>query len=120
MSNYVDGFVIPVPKDKIEQYRVIAERAGALWLEHGALNYYEAIGDDLETKDMVSFPQLAGCGADEVVVFSWIEYESREHRVQVNSKVMADPRLKDMMDPANSPFDCKRMAYGGFKVFVRA
>jgi uncharacterized protein YbaA (DUF1428 family) len=120
MSNYIDGFVIPLRKDKIEDYRVIAEKAGAIWREYGALDFYECIGDDLEVKDMVSFPQLASAGPDETVVFSWIVYQSREHRDEVNAKVMADPRLADMMDPANSPFDCKRMAYGGFKELVHA
>ncbi|MES2923547.1 MAG: DUF1428 domain-containing protein [Verrucomicrobiota bacterium] len=120
MNTYVDGFVIPLPKDKIEEYRKIAEHAGALWREHGALDYYECIGDDLDVKDLVSFPQLANAGPDETVAFSWIVYKSREHRDEVNAKVMADPRIHEMMDLANQPFDCKRMAYGGFKVLVHA
>lgn len=120
MSTYVDGFVIPLPKDKIEEYRLIAEKAGAIWREHGALDYYECIGDDLEVKDMVAFPQLANTGPDETVVFSWIVYKSREHRDEVNAKVMADPRLHEMMEGSEHPFDCKRMAYGGFKVLVHA
>jgi len=120
MSRYVDGFVIPIQKDQIEAYRLIAEKACAIWKEYGALEYVEAIGDDLEVKDLVSFPQLANCGPDETVVFSWITYESREHRDAVNAKVMADPRLHDMMNPDNQPFDCKRMAYGGFRTIVEA
>lgn len=123
MSTYIDGFVIPLPKDKIEEYRLIAEKAGAIWREHGALDYYECIGDDLENleaKDMVSFPQLANTGPDETVVFSWIVYASREHRDEVNAKVMADPRLHEMMEGSEHPFDCKRMAYGGFKMLVHA
>ncbi len=120
MSHYVDGFVIPVPKAKIEDYRKIAEKAGAIWREHGALDYYECVGEDMTVEKMVSFPQLAGAGPDDTVVFSWISYESREHRDEVNAKVMADPRLHEMMDPANQPFDCSRMAYGGFKVLVHA
>lgn len=118
MNRYVDGFVIPIPKSKIDEYRKIAEFAGKIWKEHGALDYWECLGDDLEAKEMVSFPQLANLGADETVVFSWIVYESREQRDEVNAKVMADPRIKEMCDPDDPPFDCKRMAYGGFKALV--
>ena len=118
MSQYVDGFVIPIPKSKIEEYRAIAEKAAALWREHGALDYYECILEDPEAKEMVSFPQLAGAGTDDTVAFSWISYESREHRDEVNAKVMADPRIQEMMDCSDPIFDCKRMAYGGFRVLV--
>ena len=118
MSRYVDGFVIPIPKDKIDEYRKVAELAGKIWKEHGALDYWECLGDDLEAKDTMSFPQLANIGADETVAFSWIVYESREQRDQINAKIMADPRIKEMCDPDNPPFDCKRMAYGGFTVLV--
>lgn len=118
MSRYVDGFVIPIPKNKIDEYRKVAAIAGKIWKEHGALDYWECLGDDLEVKDMVSFPQLAGIGADETVVFSWIVYASREQRDEVNAKIMADPRIKEMCDPDNPPFDCKRMAYGGFRELV--
>lgn len=120
MKNYVDGFVIPLPKDKIEEYRAIAEKAAAVWREHGALDYFECIGDDMVVENMVSFPQIAQCGPDDTVIFAWITYSSREHRDEVNAKVMADPRLQDMMNPENSPFDCSKMAYGGFKVLVNA
>jgi uncharacterized protein YbaA (DUF1428 family) len=120
MSHYIDGFVIPLPKDKIDVYREIAEKACALWMEHGALEYYECLGDDLETKGMVSFPQLANAQPDETVIFAWIAFNSREHRDEVNAKVMADPRLGDMCEEGNQPFDCKRMAYGGFKTLVEA
>lgn len=120
MSRYVDGFVIPIQKDQIEAYRLIAEKAAAVWKEHGALEFIETVGDDLEVNEMVAFPQLAGCGPDETVVFSWIIYESREHRDAVNAKVMADPRMDEMMSPDSQPFDCKRMACGGFKTIVEA
>ena len=118
MSRYVDGFVIPIPKNRIDDYRKVAESAGKIWKEHGALDYWECLGDDLEVKDMVSFPQLANIGADETVVFSWVVYESREQRDLINAKIMAYPRIKEMCDPDNPPFDCKRMAYGGYKVLV--
>lgn len=120
MNNYIDGFVIPVPKAKIEDYRKIAEKAGAIWREHGALEYYECVGEDMTVEKMVSFPQLADAGPDDTVVFSWIAYKSREHRDEVNAKVMADPRLTEMMNDENQPFDCSKMAYGGFDVLVRA
>lgn len=118
MSKYVDGFVLPLRKDQVERYREIAEKAGKIWKEHGALEYIECIGDDLDVKEMVPFPKLANVGPDETVAFSWIVYESREHRDAVNAKVMADPRLKEMDDPANPVVECKRMAYGGFKAIV--
>ena len=119
MSHYVDGFVLPVPKDKVETYRQIAEEAGKIWKEHGALEYYECVGDDLEVTDQVPFTKLAGTTADETVVFSWILFKSREHRDEVNQKVIADPRLRHMMEEGAMPFDMTRMAYGGFKPIVK-
>ncbi|HEX3443150.1 MAG TPA: DUF1428 domain-containing protein [Chthoniobacterales bacterium] len=118
MTKYVDGYVLPIPKDKIELYLSIASKAGKVWKEHGALEYRECIGDDFEVKDLVSFPRLAGTQPDETVVFSWVVFESREHRDQVNAKVMADPRIKEICDPDNPIFDFKRMAYGGFRLVV--
>lgn len=118
MSTYVDGFVIPVAKSKIDQYRVIAEKACAIWREYGALDYVECVGDDMEGEHTLPFPKLANAGPDETVVFSWITYRSKEHRDEVNAKIMADPRMKEMMDCENPPFDCSKMAYGGFKVLV--
>jgi len=118
MARYVDGFVIPVPKKKVEEYRRIAKKAGKIWREHGALEYVETVGDDL--KPRWGFPKLAKPRPGETVVFSWIVYKSRAHRDRVNAKVMKDPRLKPMMDPKAMPFDMKRMFCGGFKVFVEA
>lgn len=118
MEKYVDGFLIPIPKDKVDEYKRIAEMAGALWKEHGALEYWECIGDDLDVKDMVSFKTAAKAEEDETVIFSWIVYESREQRDKVNAAVMADPRLAEMMKPDFQPFDYKRMAYGGFRKLV--
>ncbi len=120
MSHYIDGFVLPIPKNKIEEYRRIAGQACKIWMEHGALEYRECVGDDLEAKDMISFPQLASANAGETVVFAWIVYRSREHRDEVNAKVMADPRIHSMGDKDSMPFDCKRMAYGGFKTIVES
>lgn len=118
-TKYADGYVLPVPKTKIDLYLSMAEKAGRIWKEHGALEYRECVGDDLDV-EQVPFPRLAGAQPDETVVFAWIVFQSREHRDQVNAKVMADPRIKALCDPANPPFDCKRMAYGGFNVRVEA
>ena len=119
MSNYVDGFVIPVPKANIDAYRKMAELAGQVWKDHGALAYWECAGEDLGGEHTSRFPEIAEAGPDDTVFFSWIVYESREHRDEVNAKVMEDPRLKDMMDPEEMPFDCKKMAYGGFTPLVK-
>jgi uncharacterized protein YbaA (DUF1428 family) len=120
MSHYVDGFVLPLPKDKVEEYRAIAEKASKVWLEHGALEYRECVGDDLNIEGMVPFPKIAAAGEADTVVFAYIVYNSKEHRDEVNAKVMADPRLTEMGAPDNMPFDCSKMAYGGFKTVVYA
>jgi len=115
---YVDGFVIPIPKKNIEAYRRIAQKAGKVWREHGALEYRECVGDDLNIKGMKTFPRQIKPKPGETVLFSWIVYKSRSHRDRVNKKVMSDPRLAKMMDPKAMPFDMKRMVYGGFKTLV--
>lgn len=119
MERYVDGFVLPVPNENVEKYREIAQKAGEIWKEHGALEYWECVGDDLEIEKMVSFRKIADAADAETVVFAWIVFESREHRDKVNAAVMNDPRLKEMMEPDSEIFDYKRMAYGGFKTLVR-
>jgi uncharacterized protein YbaA (DUF1428 family) len=114
---YVDGFVLAIPKRKIEQYRRISRAAGKVWREYGALEYRECVGDDLNIKFGLPFPKLAKAKAGETVVFSWIVYRSRASRDRINAQVMKDPRIaKAMKDPM--PFDVKRMAMGGFRVFV--
>jgi len=118
MASYVDGFVVPVPKKKIEAYRRMALKAGKIWREYGALQYRECIADDVKWGKRTSFPRSVKLKAGEVVWFSWIVYKSRAHRDRVMKKVMKDPRLADMMDPKAMPFDAKRMIYGGFKVMV--
>jgi len=115
---YVDGFVIPVPRKNIEKYRRISAKAGKIWLEHGALEYRECVGDDMVIQGKPLFPKCAKAKADETVVFSWIVYKSRAQRDRVNKKIMADPRLEKMMMGEGMPFDMKRMVYGGFKVLV--
>src|SRR5690242_4917367 len=115
MGHYIDGFVIPVPRKKIEAYRRIAQKAGKIWREHGALQYKECVGDDLNIKMGLPFPRGIRTKPGETVVFSFIVYKSRAHRDSVNKKVMADPRVHALCDPSDMPFDCKRMLYGGFK-----
>jgi uncharacterized protein YbaA (DUF1428 family) len=115
---YVDGFVAPVPKRKVDAYRRMARKAGKIWREHGALEYRECVADDVKAGKVTSFPQSVKLKRDETVVFSWIVYRSRAHRDRVNAKVMSDPRLTGMMDPKDMPFDAKRMFFGGFKVIV--
>jgi uncharacterized protein YbaA (DUF1428 family) len=118
MAHYVDGFVVPVPLRNLDAYRRMAEQAGKIWMEHGALQFWECVGDDVQPGKVTSFPQSVQLKDDETVVFSWILYNSREHRDSVNAKVMEDPRMKDMMDPKSMPFDGMRMFWGGFKTLV--
>jgi uncharacterized protein YbaA (DUF1428 family) len=112
---YTDGFVVPVPKKNIEN-REMASKAGAVWREHGALEYREWIADDVKPGEVASFPQSVKLEEDETVVFAWIVYRSRAHRDEVNAKVLADPRMS--MDPVSTPFDEKRMIFGGFELLV--
>ncbi len=117
MANYVDGFVLPVPKKNVDKYKKVAKLAAKVWLEYGALEYYECMGDDVKPGKVTSFPQSVKLKADEVVFFSWIVYKSRSQRDRILKKVMADPRIKDM-GPEMMPFDGKRMIYGGFKPVI--
>lgn len=118
MPRYVDGFVLPIPKKNAAAYRRMARKAGKIWREHGALEYRECIGDDVKPGKTTSFPRSVKLKPNEVVWFSWIVFKSRRHRDRVNAKVMQDPRLASMMNPAQMPFDGKRMLYGGFEVRV--
>ena len=116
--SYVDGYVVPVPKKKIGAYRKMAEKAYKVWREHGALDYKECVADDVKKGTWTSFPRSVKLKASETVVFAYVVYKSRAHRDSVNKKVMKDPRLKEMCDPKNMPFDAKRMFWGGFKTIV--
>ncbi len=118
MAQYVDGFVLPVPKKNIAAYQRMAQKAGKVWREHGALEFRECVGDDLEVKFGVPFPRGIKVKPGETVVFSYIVFKSRAHRDKINAKVMKDPRMAESMDVKSMPFDCKRMLYGGFKVLV--
>lgn len=116
--SYVDGYVLPVPTEKVEVYRRLARKAGKIWREHGALEYVECVADDVKPGKSTSFPQSVKLKPGETVVFAYVVYKSRAQRDRVNAKVMSDPRLANMMDPKNMPFDGKRMIWGGFKPIV--
>lgn len=119
MGRYIDGFVIPVKKDRIEEYRKIAQDMAKIWIEHGALESVECVAEDVKPGKLTSFPQSVQLGDDETVVMSWIVYESRQHRDQVNALVMKDERL-NCLESTTMPFDMKRMFFGGFEVLVHA
>lgn len=120
MPNYVDGYVIPIPKKNLAAYARIAKQACKIWLEHGALDYKECAGDDLHIKPLMPFLKGIKAKPGETVVFAYVVFKSRKHRDKVNAAVMKDPRIHTMCDPKDIPFDCKRMLYGGFKAFVEA
>ena len=119
MGRYVDGFVLPVPKKNLKAYLKMARWGGELWMKHGALEYHEAMGDDLKTTFGLPFTKLAKTRPGETVFFSWIVYKSKAHRDAVNARVMKDPAMGECA-PKKMPFDVKRMAYGGFKILVEA
>ena len=115
---YVDGFVLAVPKNRLDEYKKMSRKMGDVWREHGALSFVETVADDVPYGELTSFPRAVMRKEDETVVFSWITYQSRQHRDQVNEKAMADPRLKDQMSPQSMPFDGKRMIFGGFDTMI--
>lgn len=122
MAQYVDGFVLPIPSDRINEYKHVVEAVANIWKEHGALDYREYIGDDLILEGTRSFTDLAGATENETIVFGWVVFDSREARDLANEKVAADPRMvaliEPLMDPAKPVFDAKRMAFGGFRSLV--
>lgn len=120
MAKYVDGFVLPIPKSKLDEYTKMARLGRKLWLEHGALDYQELVADDVPYGKVTSFPRAVNRKNSETVIFSWITYKSRAHRDKVNEKVMKDPRMAPYMDETKMPFDGERMIYGGFKSLVSA
>lgn len=122
MSHYIDGFVLPVPRDRLDEYRRVVEAVAEIWKEHGALNYLEYVGDDLHLQGTRSFTDLVAASEDEVIVFGWVVFASREARDLANEKVASDPRMAELIgpliDPGNPVFVAERMAYGGFKSLV--
>ncbi len=117
---YVDGFVLPVSKKNLQAYARMARKAGKVWRDHGALEFRECVGDDLNVKMGMPFPRMFKLKPGETVMFSYIVFRSRAHRDAVNAKVIKDPRTAKMCDPKDMPFDVKRMVYGGFKILVDA
>ena len=115
---YVDGFVVPVPRDRLEDYLAMSRACGAIWRDLGALEFRECVADDVKPGKWTSFPQAVDLQDGEVVIFSWIVYESRASRDEINDKVMKDPRMKEYTDPENLPFDGKRMVYGGYEMKI--
>ena len=113
---YTDGFVLPIKKDRVEDYRAMAAKAGELWIEHGALSYVECVGDDVPDGKVTSFPISVKLEDDEVVGFAWATYNDRAHRDEVMARIMADERMK--MDEENPPMDPARMFWGGFETIV--
>lgn len=119
MEPYIDGFVLPVKKERIGEYKRIVESTAQIWKEHGALEYLESIGDDLGTdKGNRSFREMLNASEDEIIVFGWVVFASREARDATNKRVETDPRMAEIMDPEDPIFDINRMAYGGFKTLT--
>lgn len=122
MTNYIDGFVFPVPQDYLNEYRRVAEAVAEVWREHGALAYFEYVGEDLKLEGTRSFPELVDVKEDEAIIFGWVVFDSREARDLANERVAADPRMTDLIAPLTNPsrmiFDASRMVYGGFQSLV--
>jgi uncharacterized protein YbaA (DUF1428 family) len=119
MAQYIDGFVLPVSRERLDEYRRLVEAVAEIWKEHGALDYREYIGDDLILEGTRSFTDVVAATGDEAIVFGWVVFDSREARDLANEKVAADPRMAELVNSSNSGFDARRMAYGGFRTFVR-
>ena len=117
MADYVDGFVLAVPKKNLGAYRRMAAKSGRIWMEYGALAFRECVADDVKPGKLTSFPQSVKLKPNETVVFAWVTYKSRKDRDRINAKVMADPRSANM-NPATMKFDGKRMFFGGFKAII--
>ena len=120
MAHYIDGFVLPVSRDRLNEYARLVEEVAEIWKEHGALDYLEYVGDDMNREGTCSFTDLVGATEDESIVFGWVVFDSREARDLANEKVAVDPRMAELMASSNSGFDAKRMAYGGFRLLVQS
>ena len=118
MAHYIDGFVFPISRDRLDEYKQLVETAAEIWKEHGALDYREYVGNDLLLEGTRAFTDLLAASEGEAIVFGWVEFDSREARDLANKKVAADPRMVELMNSSNSGFDAERMAYGGFESFV--
>ena len=124
MSDYIDAFVLPIPKDYLNEYKKVAEAVAEIWKEHGALGYFEYVGEDLKLEGTRAFPDLLDAKEDEAIIFGWVLFASKEARLLANECVAADPRMKDLIDPLIKPskivFDAGRMGYGGFRSFIHS
>lgn len=118
MPNYIDGFVHCIPRDQLDEYKRLVAAVAEVWKEHGALDYWECVGDDLHLEGTRSFIDLVNATKDEVILFGWVVFDSREARDLANKKVAADPRMEELMAASNVEFDAQRMVYGGFQSFV--
>lgn len=123
MPQYIDGFVFPISRDHVAVYQRVAEQVAAIYQEHGAIDYLEFVGDDMNRECTLPFPNILDAAEDEIIIFGWAVFDSRESRDAVNKKVEADPRMPDLVEPLMNPespiFDSKRMAFGGFSPLVR-
>jgi uncharacterized protein YbaA (DUF1428 family) len=124
VTHYIDGFILPVPRDQLRTYREVVEKVAEIWKEHGALNYSEYVGDDSNLEGTRSFTDIANTKEDEAVIFGWVAFESREARDLANRRVAADPRMTDLIKPLTNTsrpiFDAERMVYGGFRSLVQS
>ena len=124
MKNYIDGFVLPVPRNHLDEYRQVAETVAGIWKEHGALAYFEYVGEDLKLEGTRSFVEMTEAKEDEAIVFGWVVFDSREARDRANKRVAADPRMTALIAPLTDPskmiFNAERMVYGGFRPLVQS
>ena len=124
MANYIDGFVLPVPRNQLNEYRQVAEVVAKIWKEYGALAYFEYVGEDMKLEGTRAFPEIVDAKADEVVIFGWVVFDSREARNLANERVATDPRMPDLIAPLTDPsrmiFDARRMVYGGFQSLIQS
>ena len=120
MANYIDGFVLPLARDDLDEYRRLVESVGEIWKEHGALDYQEYVSDDLQRAGTGSFVQALGATANEVIIFGWVTFASRESRDLANERVANDPRMPELMTTHKVAFDAAKMAYAGFAPLIKA
>ncbi len=122
MANYIDGFALPIPRDQLHTYKAAVTQVAEVWKEHGALDYFEYVGDDMELEGTRSYTDAVNAGEDEVVIFGWVVFDSKESRDRANQAVISDPRMVDLISPLIDPdkpiFNAGRMAYGGFRRLV--
>ena len=119
MAKYIDGFVHPIPRDHLNEYKHLVESITEIWKEHGAIDYKEFIGDDMKLAGTLSFTDLLDAEEDDAILFGWVVFDSREARDLANEKVAADPRMAKLVESSNSGFNAKRMAYGGFELLTQ-